>query len=230
MKIGKHVYMLELDGPKGTVYPVLIRDGAELLLADTGFPGYFELLEEAVRAEGETLEALTMLVLTHQDIDHIGCINEVRRRAPGAKVYLHADEAPYLDGRSVPLKLRRLAEDPDGLTAEELAFFRTLEAAFASRRTEADVLLRDGDALPLLGGIRVVHTPGHTPGHICLYIAAERLLIAGDATGLGPEGLTGPSPAYTLDMDMAVRSIERARAHDIDRVLCFHGGLYQGKL
>lgn len=66
-------------------------------------------------------------------------------------------------------------------------------------------LLRDGDLLDILGGLRVVHSPGHTPGSICLYSASRKVLFSGDALVNRGE-LSGPNPKYTPDMPRAYQS------------------------
>ena len=86
--------------------------------------------------------------------------------------------------------------------------------------------LVDGEILPLYGGIEVIHTPGHTPGHICLYLKSYRLLIAGDELRLEDGVLVGPVEAHTFDMPQALQSLKKLAAYDIETVICFHGGVY----
>jgi glyoxylase-like metal-dependent hydrolase (beta-lactamase superfamily II) len=51
----------------------------------------------------------------------------------------------------------------------------------ATPAVETERILSDGETLPILGGLQVIATPGHTPGHVSFYLPAERILIAGDA-------------------------------------------------
>jgi len=69
-------------------------------------------------------------------------------------------------------------------------------------------------------------TPGHTPGHVCLYIKSHRLLIAGDQLRVEDGFLVGPAEMYTPDMPTALKSLTKLADFDIDSVICYHGGLY----
>jgi glyoxylase-like metal-dependent hydrolase (beta-lactamase superfamily II) len=81
--------------------------------------------------------------------------------------------------------------------------------------------------LPYCGGITVINTPGHTPGHISLYHKPSKTLIAGDAMIVADGRLLGPNPQYTLDMKTAIESLKKLMQYDIETVICYHGGLYK---
>ena len=80
--------------------------------------------------------------------------------------------------------------------------------------------LRDGDTLPTMDGVKVVHTPGHTAGSICLYLESKRLLIAGDALEHRRGALGPPARHVTSDFEMAIRSIGKLAALDV-ATICF---------
>ena len=84
-------------------------------------------------------------------------------------------------------------------------------------------LLEDGDVVDILGGLQVVHTPGHTPGSICLYSPSRKMLFSGD-TLVNRGELTGPNPKYTPNMAQAHRSIiERITPLDFEILCVSHG-------
>ena len=88
--------------------------------------------------------------------------------------------------------------------------------------------MEDGEELPFCGGITVIHTPGHTPGHICLYIGQSKTLIAGDALS-AEGGKLGPLPKFaSLDWPSAVRSLGKLVRYDVETVICYHGGAWRG--
>jgi len=85
-----------------------------------------------------------------------------------------------------------------------------------------DILVNDGDELSILGGIKVLHTPGHTPGSITLFLRQARLVIAGDVIA-HRFGLRLPSKGFTFDMAQEVHSVKRVASLDFD-VICFGHG------
>jgi glyoxylase-like metal-dependent hydrolase (beta-lactamase superfamily II) len=72
-------------------------------------------------------------------------------------------------------------------------------------------------------GLRIVATPGHTPGHICVFDPAGSLLILGDALNNVGNELTGPNPKYTADMAEAHRSVKKIARLRFERALFGHG-------
>ncbi len=220
MVISKHATMLEVVSEHGAFYPVLLKDAAGWMLVDTGFPLTYSLIVCEMARFGCEPKDITAIVLTHQDIDHIGNVKEFLAANPAIKVLAHEAEAPYIDGREAPVKLARLPQDHP--------FYPELKKGFDNRRFAIDNLLADGQMLPYCGGIQVLHTPGHTPGHICLYLPEDRVLIAGDALNIASGRLAGPAPEHTIDMATAIRSLEKLKTPEIDVVLTFHGGCYRG--
>jgi glyoxylase-like metal-dependent hydrolase (beta-lactamase superfamily II) len=71
----------------------------------------------------------------------------------------------------------------------------------------------------------VIFTPGHTPGHISLYLEKSKVLIAGDALTAQGGYLNSPNPSLTLDIYTAIRSVRRLVDLDIDTIICYHGGV-----
>lgn len=78
----------------------------------------------------------------------------------------------------------------------------------------------------MCGGIVVIDTPGHTPGHVSLYHEPSRTLIAGDALVVRDSQLWGADPETTLDRTTAQASIAKLSEFDIESVICYHGGLF----
>ncbi len=66
------------------------------------------------------------------------------------------------------------------------------------------------------------------PGHISLYLPSSKALIAADAVVIEDGKLNIANPDFALDLDEAVRSVERLMDYDIEQLICYHGGLYAG--
>jgi glyoxylase-like metal-dependent hydrolase (beta-lactamase superfamily II) len=84
-----------------------------------------------------------------------------------------------------------------------------------------DRRLEDGELIPLCGGVRVIHMPGHTPGSICLLHGDA--LITGDVLIGGRRGLKPPSSISCDNYQEALRSLERLRELDFEAVYVSHG-------
>ncbi|MCC3375393.1 MBL fold metallo-hydrolase [Cohnella sp. REN36] len=220
-------------GNTETIYPTLLTDDRHAVLVDAGYPGQQDLIRAALEERGVPLERLSAVLLTHQDLDHVGSLPALLEMAPtGIEVLAHEEEQPYIQGDRQPLKLSpeaieaAVAALPDAVPdAWKQAFRRTLEQP---PRAAVDRALTGGETLPYAGGVEVVATPGHTPGHISLYHPASRTLIAADALTVIEEELRGPDPRTTLDMPQALASIRRLASYEIATVICYHGGLYRG--
>ncbi|MCG7409618.1 MBL fold metallo-hydrolase [Paenibacillus sp. ACRRX] len=205
MEISKGVEMLSLDFHGNIVYPVLVWDREMAILIDTGFPGQFEDLRVALENVGVSLDKLKAVILTHQDVDHIGSLPEILRECGNnIRVYAHELDKPYIQGELPLLKDGHLVTPPKG---------------------KVDDILIDGQELPFCGTIRIIHTPGHTPGHISLYLKQSKTLIAGDSM-YGVDGILGGIHVpTTLDMNAACLSLKKYLDLDISSVVCYHGGL-----
>lgn len=217
-------------GAQSKIYPTLIWDDTGATLIDVGFPGQFEQLVQAVTAAGISFAQIKRVIITHQDWDHIGTLPEIIKATNGkVELYAHINEKPYLEGTLPYLKMspERIAVRLQSLPAE---IREKAAATFASIPTVIITqTMADGDTLPFHSGIEVIHTPGHTPGHVCLYLKSHRLLIAGDQLRLENGHLVGPAEIHTPDMTTALNSLKKLASYDIERVICYHGGLSEAR-
>ena len=214
-------------GPAQAIHPVLVEDGPNLVLVDAGYPGDLERIEQALSAMGRSGDQLTRLVLTHQDYDHMGAAAAFKRKYPRLEVLAGETEAPYLTGERPNVRLVQALELQGSLPASE----REAGAAFIERLSAlepvaVDRTLRDGEALSPDSGIEVMYTPGHTPGHISLYLRARRTILTGDAAVLENGELAVANPRFTLDPEQARRSLAKLLACDADTFICYHGGVH----
>ncbi|MCY0901074.1 MAG: MBL fold metallo-hydrolase [Firmicutes bacterium] len=140
-------------------------------------------------------------------------------------VWAHGEDKPYIEGEREPIKMTR--ERVTQMLARAHEAMRPQVEALLLHPATAKVTqtLADGDVLPFFGGVDVIFTPGHTPGHISLYHRRSKTLITGDASVSKEGRLLGPSPRATPDMEMALRSYDKFAAYDVQIAICYHGGL-----
>lgn len=146
----------------------LLRDGDEWTLVDAAVPGTARRIVGALRGFGAKAGDLRRIVLTHCHPDHTGGVRDVRRSF-GADVEVLAGE-----GDVVHLRDGTQPESDEDLL---LGRVRNALPVRGPRIRDAEAL---GARLELAGGIDVVPTPGHSPGHVALHLTAHDLVIGGD--------------------------------------------------
>ncbi len=221
MKINDDLYLIALPMNLGGVARVinlsLIADpenGATLV--DTGLPGQEDLIRAKLEEDGFGLADLKRIILTHQDIDHVGSLAGLKE-ITGARVMADTVEIPYIDGSKISVKRP---------SPERLALMPDFKAMLDNHRNApVDEDLRDGQRLDLAGGVIVVATPGHTLGHISLYLERSKTLITGDALTSEDGQLNGPMEQATPDMATAKASVRKLAGLDVQTIVCYHGGV-----
>ncbi|MGG0722578.1 MBL fold metallo-hydrolase [Bacillus mycoides] len=210
MEIAKGVEMLQLEFQEFIIHPILLWDDEMVVLIDTGFPGQIEDIQVEIERVGVSFDKLKVVILTHQDIDHIGSLPELlQNRGSNIKVYAHELDKPYIEGDLPLLKDGNVENSPKGKVSDTVI---------------------DGQELPYCGGILILHTPGHTPGHISLYLKQSKTLIAGDSMYSVNGMLGGIHAPTTLDVQEAQQSLKKYLNLDIESVVCYHGGLSKGNI
>jgi len=228
MRIADNVEMLEISGERGVLYPVLTWDNNELVLIDTGLPGQTELINKAITEAGFMPQKITKVILTHQDLDHIGSAKIIA--GLGAEILAHEDEAPYIQGEKTSIRILDLENRLDELNEGERVFYERAKKGAPHFYVHVDKLLKDNDILDYCGGIKVIHTPGHTPGHIALLLKKSNIIVAGDAANINNGSLTGADPYYTRDVKQAQASYEKMiDDNKASAFVCYHGGLFRGR-
>lgn len=216
-----------LGGGEDVLCPALIRGEDSLTLVDCGCPGFLPLLEEALGEHGLSPATLTHAVITHQDHDHMGALAELREKYPHILVAASREEAPYISARRRSLRLIQAEALQPALPEEEqsfgLAFCAMLEGVVP---VPVDMELEPELPLPWNSRCTVWATPGHTPGHISLFLEEEGTLIAGDAAVAAEGRLIVANPGFALDLSAAEASLARILSSGAGKIICYHGGLF----
>lgn len=210
MEIAKGIEMLQLEFQEFVIHPILLWDDEMAVLIDTGFPGQIKDIQVEMEKVGVSFDKLKVVILTHQDIDHIGSLPELLQRCrSNIKVYAHELDKPYIEGDLPLLKDGNVENGPKGKVSDTVI---------------------DGQELPYCGGILILHTPGHTPGHISLFLKQSKILVAGDSMYSVNGVLGGVHAPTSLNIMEARQSLKKYLNLDIESVVCYHGGLSMGNI
>ncbi len=225
-----HIYLLPLTFHRGEteniIYPVLLKDENELILVDCSYPDTMPMLEEAMQKIGFSLSMLTKIIITHHDYDHMGALHEITQKYPQIEVLCSKEQAPYITGKCKSLRLQQAEDLQDTLPEDKKEYGKEFQKLIASVKPVDKVTVIEGGAiLPYCGGIQVVDTKGHMPGHISLYVKKEKVLITGDALVIVNGKLYMALPQYALNMEEAKDSVRKLEGYDIETIICYHGGV-----
>src|SRR5437588_1363969 len=233
---GVHELRLPIPFEDGHVNCFLLPDGADVDLVDCGMnaPESLELLRRAMREVAGSGATLRRLLVTHIHPDHYGAAG-VLTHDWGAQLYLHRLEIPLVHPRYLELDAL-LAEVhryllANGVPEAQAEDMQNASRSFARSVTTAPVAIPlDGAETLELGRrrLRVEWTPGHSPGHVCLFDPADRLLFAGDELlpedtpniGLHPQSTPNPLADF-------LQSLERLASLAPALVLPAHGRPFQ---
>lgn len=172
-------------------------DDGQVTLLDLGIRPSGPKVLAALAALGAGPSDVTRVLLTHAHPDHAGGAAHVAARTVG-RVDVHADDAEAVrTGVGAP-------RDPSSRLGRLLQ--RLSPASFDPVPVGEE--LEDGQLLPVAGGLRVVHTPGHSPGHCSFLHEPTGLLVTGDAI-FNVRGLRWPVRAFCTDFRMTTRTAHR---------------------
>ena len=171
----------------------LIRRGEKLLVVDAGLPGEYEKVLRYIEKLGHLPEDVETIIVTHAHHDHVGSLKDLKD-ATGANIAAHKDEVPYLKG--------------------EKTFRSEIEPV------DVEIELNDGDEIH---GLKVIHSPGHTPGSICLLDLKTKALFVGDLVMEENGKLEEIPHHYSLDPMKNREAIRRLLDVDFVHLLPSHG-------
>jgi glyoxylase-like metal-dependent hydrolase (beta-lactamase superfamily II) len=203
----------------GIVYLYLIK-GDQTALVDTGTASSPSKVLPAALAEiGMRLSDVDLILCTHGHLDHAGG-NSGMRRSSKAKIYMHPADLPLSQDLAAEIEFHlsplRALDFPDSFVRARQEF---VALAAGAEKVPVDVPMAGGDVLDLGKGIKldVIHTPGHTPGHVAFYWQSEGVLLVADAVQ-GQGARPGGYPYY-FDAANHRRSLDTMSQLDY-RMLC----------
>lgn len=217
----------DYEGDNYEIHPTLIIQDEELTLIDTGYPGFMDKIEREIKRLNYNIENLKNIIITHYDDDHIGALKAFKDKYPNTQIISSFVEAKYIGGHANSERLiqaenllNEMSEDEKQYAEAFVDMLKELE------HIDVDVEVTNG-ALILNNEVEVIATPGHTSGHISLYIQSVNSVITGDAAVKEGETLNVANPEYSMNLEDAENSLKKIKDLNAEKYYCFHGGLLE---
>lgn len=197
---------------------VYLLVGDTLALIDTGMPGEGKQILEAITAIGRKPEELTYILITHAHLDHIGSL-ALLKKATGATIVASDKEIGYIQGLKKTWRMSR--EGIGGKVFKALLFFNET-FIFKYEPATIDIPCKGGETINCLGGIKVIDTPGHSPGSLSFYLPDKGILFTGDALS-GRPALRLPMKVGCSNYQKALESVEKIAELTFEKCCFGHG-------
>ncbi len=210
-KLLEGIHMIEGIG-SAMVFVLDSQDGFTLI--DSGIFKRTHLLIAQLEKNRFSARHLRSIVLTHCHCDHIGGVTELVKWSD-TKIAAHRDDIPYI-------KQEKIISGPyRNMMIQEQKVMKQ----FGYNIDRVDIPLKEGDIIDALGGLEVIHVPGHTPGSIALYQPDRRIMFFGDVIRNNPkQGLVAGEPEeFNVDTEQTRRDAQKLLQREIDAALFSHG-------
>ena len=238
-----NIFMIQVplpNNPLGHLNSYLINSDEKKVLIDTGlnFKQSFQSLCEDLNAIGIKLEEITDILLTHFHADHVGLLPHLRIKSKHAKILIHQAEVELskliLGGdRNFNERIESLFK-ANGVPTSLIYNVGKSHPALSSQQAYEEIVksaigLQEGHKIEVGDyEFKVIWTPGHSPGHICLYEPRMKILLAGDHI------LPRITPHISKFMENSspltdyIKSLRKVEALDIKLVLPAHEDIFIG--
>ncbi|MCH8309585.1 MAG: MBL fold metallo-hydrolase [Chloroflexi bacterium] len=183
-------------------------EGDTLALVDSGLPWNSGTVIKYIRKIGRKPEELSHLLITHAHPDHTGSAGRLSRKT-GAQVVAHSADTSHRG---------------DGTSLSYMGIFGSLSIPVPFlERIPVTTLVEEGDVLPIAGGVRVIHTPGHTSGSVCFLEEGTGTLFSGDTIFSDGKRISRSVPFPGYDAESYRASLTRLATLDFEAVCGGHG-------
>ena len=168
--LAPHVHRIPTMGDYINSFAFTEADGS-VTLVDCGIKRAPAKIVKALAQMGKDPNDVQRIVLTQAHNDHAGGAAEMIKKTTATGISAHEADVDFLEAGMSP---------PFGNDSTSGRIFARVNKGGCAP-VSVDHVIRDGDILPVAGGLRAIHTPGHTPGHISLLHEDSGVLITGDA-------------------------------------------------
>ncbi|AWW26075.1 MBL fold metallo-hydrolase [Acetobacterium carbinolicum] len=196
MEIIENVYQLDCAS-HGHVFFIRSDEG---ILIDTGMPGLAEQILAELKSLDVAIQSITKILLTHHDIDHIGNAKALQE-ATQAEVWAPQQDVPYIMGEKNRPGIKRI-----------------MQAVVHPQKPSISGVYQENQSF---GAVRVIHAPGHTPGHSIFHY--KNVLFIGDLFQESKGKLKQLPQFYIWNKEEANRSISIIKELQYDSICPSHG-------
>ena len=194
----------------------LLIEEHSLLLIDTGITRNYTNIYNVLGKYKYSTKSNIFIIITHADADHYGCLSKVQHNIENI---ISAAAEPEAKAIISGISSRELK--PKGV---QRFIYHLIGRLFMSTKSaRIDRLLAFGEEFPFLGGLEVLDTKGHTPGHISLWSKTTRTLFSGDSIIIQGKSLAPSKGPNTWNKDLAIESFEKQISLKPDRIYGGHG-------
>ncbi len=213
MKVIDNVYVV--SGVTANSYILFEPDG--LTIIDTGLPFSEKTILRYIASKGWSARDIKRILITHADLDHYGCLTALQKES-GARTYASRVEAKAIaEGQSSrPL-------DRNGNNTLQRLLIAFFSGIMKATPFQVDEILAEGQTFPVLGGLQVVETPGHSPNHISFFAPSGRVLFCGDSMRSNDKGLHTSRSRNNWDQNKANASVRKQAGLGAQIVCPGHG-------
>ncbi len=208
MKITDNIFVV--PGVTANTYILVDADG--LTVIDAGLPRSEKKILAYIANLGKSAHDIKRIVITHADLDHFGGLAALQK-ATGARTYASQIEADAIAKGESSREIKRT-----GFSLRRI-LFDLLSPFIKAAPFQVHEIIADGQILPALGGLQVLETSGHTPGHISLFLPGAGVLFCGDSMVSNEKGLQGSRPGITWN-EIKARESEKRQAGLGARIVC----------
>nr|MDO8133436.1 MBL fold metallo-hydrolase [Candidatus Njordarchaeum guaymaensis] len=199
MRLVEGVYLVQGTGFDANVY--VLNKGNDAALIDTGTGLFVSGIYRLVESLGSKRENIRKVILTHVHIDHSGGLPKIVKDC-SPEVYVYGEEAPYIE------------------TGKGAVILSTM-MGLSFPPTKVDVKLKNGETIEICGRrLKVINTPGHTAGSICLLDEENSMLFSGDT--VFADGSFGRVDFPTGDPEALIKSIKMLATLDVKHLFPGH--------
>jgi len=195
-------------------YLVVEENG--LTLIDAGLPGNAKNIRKQLEKNGLDYFSIKRILITHADGDHFGAANDIRNETK-AEIWAGKIEADAMKAGGSSRELH-----PTGLVK---LFYSIASRLLRSNPTPVDRILQDGETLTIGGGLKVIATPGHTPGHLSYFLPDSKILFCGDTIRIVKKDSLPSLGGNTWDEKIAQESCAKQLALKPSVICAGHGYL-----